>query len=83
MRHLNMFAETWASQEVAERRNHRKRVTHPEFGVLDFECQVRHLPDSDQRIIVYCADPGSTSEAVFHQLADGCRPHSALAANRR
>jgi len=74
-----LFAEMWASQDVAERRNHRKRVTHPEFGVLDFECQVLYLPDSDQRIIIYCADPGSPTEAVFRELADGTRPIVALA----
>ncbi|WP_040794275.1 helix-turn-helix transcriptional regulator [Nocardia higoensis] len=73
------FAEMWASQDVAERRHHRKRVTHPEYGVLDFQCQVLHLPDSDQRIIVYCADPGSLTEAVFRELADGTRPIVALA----
>ncbi|MBF6355876.1 helix-turn-helix domain-containing protein [Nocardia higoensis] len=68
------FAQMWASQDVAERRNHRKRVTHPEYGVLDFECQVLHLPDSDQRIIIYCADPGSPTEAIFRELAEGTRP---------
>ncbi|MBF6251882.1 helix-turn-helix transcriptional regulator [Nocardia farcinica] len=73
------FAEMWAAQDVAERRNHRKCVTHPDLGVLEFDCQVLHLPDSDQRIIVYCADPGSPTEAVFRELAEGTRPLVPLA----
>jgi transcriptional regulator with XRE-family HTH domain len=64
-----VFAEMWSSHEVEVRRGHRKRVTHPVAGPLEFECQVLHISDSDQRLIVYCADPGSPTEAAFHRLA--------------
>jgi transcriptional regulator with XRE-family HTH domain len=64
-----VFAQMWASHEVEVRRGHRKRVTHPEAGPLEFECQVLHISDSDQRLIVYCADPGSPTEAAFRRLA--------------
>jgi transcriptional regulator with XRE-family HTH domain len=63
------FAEIWADHDVAVRRGHRKRVVHPELGPLEFECQVMHIADTDQRMIVYCADPGSPTEAAFRELA--------------
>jgi transcriptional regulator with XRE-family HTH domain len=64
------FAQLWAAQDVAVRRTHRKRVPHPELGVLDFECQVLDIPDTDQRIIVYCAAPGTSTGEAFRRIAE-------------
>ena len=63
------FAELWSGHEVEVRRGVRKRVEHPVAGPLEFECQVLHVSDSDQRVIVYCAEPGSPTEAAFRRLA--------------
>lgn len=63
------FADIWAAHEVEVRRRVRKRVVHPVEGELRFECQVMHIPESDQRLIAYCAEPGSPTEAVFKRLA--------------
>ncbi|RNL86646.1 XRE family transcriptional regulator [Halostreptopolyspora alba] len=63
------FAEMWAEHDVEVRRGVRKRVEHPRIGPLEFECQVLHIQDSDQRLIVYCADPGSPTQAAFRRLA--------------
>jgi transcriptional regulator with XRE-family HTH domain len=68
-----VFAQMWASHEVEVRRGVRKQVVHPEAGPLEFECQVLHISDSDQRMIVYCAEPGSPTEAAFRRLADELR----------
>ncbi|MFI6762226.1 helix-turn-helix transcriptional regulator [Micromonospora sp. NPDC050417] len=64
------FARFWADHEVEVRRRIVKRVPHPEFGPLEFECQMLHVPDADQRIIVYVPEPGSPTQAVFRRLAD-------------
>jgi hypothetical protein len=64
------FAQLWAAQDVAVRRTHRKQVPHPELGVLDFECQVLDIPDTDQRIIVYCAAPGTSTGEAFRRIAE-------------
>jgi transcriptional regulator with XRE-family HTH domain len=64
------FAEMWGSQEVEVRRRIVKRVAHPLTGPLEFECQVLHVPDADQRLIVYCAEPGSPTQEAFRRLAD-------------
>lgn len=63
------FAQLWAAHEVEARRQLVKRVEHPVVGWLEFECQVLHIADTDQRIIVYCAAPGSPTEAAFRRLA--------------
>jgi transcriptional regulator with XRE-family HTH domain len=64
-----VFAEMWAAHEVEERRQIFKRVEHPDLGLLEFECQLLYVPDSDQRVIVYCPEPGSPTQEVFRRLA--------------
>jgi transcriptional regulator with XRE-family HTH domain len=62
------FADMWAAHEVEVRRQMVKRVEHPVAGPLEFECQVLHVPDTDQRLIVYCAAPGSPTAEAFRRL---------------
>ena len=63
------FAEMWAEHEVEVRGPMRKHVNHPQAGPLEFECQVLHIADTGQRLIAYCAAPGSATEAAFGRLA--------------
>ena len=63
------FTDMWEAHEVEFRRPLVKRVTHPVAGPLEFECQTLHIPDAGQRIIVYCAAPGSATQAAFRRLA--------------
>jgi transcriptional regulator with XRE-family HTH domain len=63
------FAEMWGAHEVEARGPMLKRVDHPEAGPLEFECQVLHIAETGQRIITYCAAPGSPTEQAFLQLA--------------
>lgn len=65
-----IFAEMWASQEVEVRRRIVKRVETAITGPIEFECQVLHIADTDQRMIVYCAEPGSPTQAAFRRLAE-------------
>jgi hypothetical protein len=46
-----------------------KHVGHPQAGQLEFECQVLHIAETGQRLITYCAAPGSPTEEAFTQLA--------------
>ena len=63
------FAEMWAEYEVEARGPMLKHVEHPRVGALDFECQVLHIANTGQRLIAYCAAPGSPTESAFIQLA--------------
>ncbi|HET6215256.1 MAG TPA: helix-turn-helix transcriptional regulator [Micromonosporaceae bacterium] len=67
------FAALWATHEVEQRHRMVKRVDHPDLWPLEFDCQVLHIPDSDQRLIVYCAAPGSPTQAAFRGLAQRIR----------
>lgn len=59
----------WAEHEVEVRAPMFKHVNHPVAGLLEFECQVLHIAETGQRVIAYCAAPGSATEAAFAELA--------------
>jgi hypothetical protein len=46
-------------------------VRHPQVGLLECERQMLHISETGQRLIAYCAAPGSATEAAFRQLASG------------
>jgi transcriptional regulator with XRE-family HTH domain len=71
------FARMWAEQEVAARRPMRKQVVHPEAGPLEFDCHVLHIPDTDQRLVIYSAEPGSATWAAFRRLGQRAREGAA------
>jgi transcriptional regulator with XRE-family HTH domain len=64
------FAEIWAEHVVESRQPLMKRVDHPLTGPLEFECQILHVGDTGQRLFVYCAEPGSATQAAFRRLAE-------------
>jgi transcriptional regulator with XRE-family HTH domain len=64
-----LFAEMWNEYDVEVRGPMLKHVSHPQAGPLEFECQVLHIAETGQRLITYCAAPGSPTETAFVQLA--------------
>lgn len=69
------FAEMWEAHEVEARGPMVKHVNHRQAGPLEFECQVLHVAETGQRMIAYCAAPGSATAAAFAQLvAQPARP---------
>lgn len=64
-----LFATMWNEYDVEVRGPMLKIVNHPRLGRLEFECQVLHVAETGQRIIAYCAAPGSPTEAAFIHLA--------------
>jgi transcriptional regulator with XRE-family HTH domain len=68
-----LFAQMWAEHEVESRRPLIKRFRHPIAGPLEFECQILHVGETGQRLIVYCAAPASATQAAFRRLAAECR----------
>ncbi|QUQ67457.1 MmyB family transcriptional regulator [Kutzneria sp. CA-103260] len=53
------FAALWDTGDVAVRRGERKRVNHPELGVVDIHCQNLFSEDGRQRLQFFTAPPGS------------------------
>lgn len=64
------FGEIWAEHEVEVRRNMTKHVDHPLVGPIDVECQVLSVPERDQRLILYVAEPGSASQRAIRRLRE-------------
>lgn len=69
------FAAMWAEHEVATRHPAVKRVDNPLTGPIEFECQVMHIADTDQRLIAYVAAPGTPAREAFRRLAAGVASH--------
>ncbi|WP_438491708.1 helix-turn-helix transcriptional regulator [Streptomyces asiaticus] len=62
------FARLWASGTVAAHREDRKTVEHPEVGPVDVDCDVLTDGDSDFKIVILTAVPGSADEAKLRRL---------------
>jgi transcriptional regulator with XRE-family HTH domain len=53
------FTALWDEARPAERRSSTKTVEHPQVGTIELDCDSLHLPDTDQRLIVYSAAGGT------------------------
>ncbi len=53
------FVELWERSRPRERRSSTKTIRHPELGMIELDCDALHMPESDQRMIVYSAQPNS------------------------
>ncbi|WP_078862336.1 helix-turn-helix transcriptional regulator [Streptomyces sp. NRRL F-5123] len=53
------FAALWDTQDVAVRREERKRILHPALGVITLDCHTLLSEDGRQRLLWFTAPPGS------------------------
>lgn len=53
------FTEIWERQDVAVRRNDRKRIVHPQLGILELNCLNLFSEDARQRLLWFTAPAGS------------------------
>jgi transcriptional regulator with XRE-family HTH domain len=61
------FAALWEQRPARVRTTMRKFVEHPEVGRLALDCDILHTHDSDLRIVVFSAAPGTPdAEALAH-----------------
>jgi transcriptional regulator with XRE-family HTH domain len=56
------FAELWANGAVAAHREDRKTVAHPSVGPVTVDCDVLTDGDSELKIVIMTAAPGSPDE---------------------
>ncbi|MFD7921511.1 helix-turn-helix transcriptional regulator [Streptomyces sp. NPDC059740] len=57
------FAELWAAGEVAAHREDRKTIDHPSVGPITVDCDVLTDGDSERKIVIMTAVPGSEDES--------------------
>jgi hypothetical protein len=62
------FTALWAEHEVAVRRADRKRIIHPEVGMLDLLCEVLAGASGDQFLVVLFARPGTDAREKLDLL---------------
>jgi transcriptional regulator with XRE-family HTH domain len=62
------FAALWSEHDVAVRRADRKRIIHPEVGLIDLLCEVLVGADGDQHLVVLFARPGTDAREKLDLL---------------
>jgi len=60
------FAELWAAGEVAANREVHKTVDHPSVGAVTVDCDVLTDGDTELKIVIMTAAPGSEDETKLH-----------------
>jgi transcriptional regulator with XRE-family HTH domain len=59
------FARLWASGTVGPHREDRKTIEHPKAGPVDVDCDVLTDGDSELKIVILSAAPGTADEEKF------------------
>jgi hypothetical protein len=63
------FARLWATHDVRSELTLRKTVDHPIVGPITLNCDALDIPDRDQRVVIYTAEPGSSAEEALRLLS--------------
>jgi transcriptional regulator with XRE-family HTH domain len=63
------FASLWDRHDVAFRRRGRKRINHPELGLIDVNCLNLFSEDGRQRLLWFTPTPGTDSAELLDLLA--------------
>ncbi|MFD2421764.1 helix-turn-helix transcriptional regulator [Amycolatopsis pigmentata] len=63
------FAELWSTHDVAVRRQERKRLLHPELGLVTFECRNVFSEDGRQRLMLLKPVPGTETQKQLALLS--------------
>ncbi|MFH9552929.1 helix-turn-helix transcriptional regulator [Streptomyces sp. NPDC017435] len=71
------FAELWANGTVASHREDHKTVEHPVVGPVEVDCDVLTDGDSDSKIVILTAVPGSADETKLKLAAIAGQPAAA------
>jgi transcriptional regulator with XRE-family HTH domain len=53
------FAALWERHEVRVRDNLRKRIAHPEVGLIELDCQILTSQNQTEQLLVFTATPGT------------------------
>lgn len=62
------FAEIWHSQQLSVDHHARLAYQHPEAGLMELDFDVLTVPDRDQHLVLFTAEPGSAAELNLRLL---------------
>ncbi|MCX4767278.1 helix-turn-helix transcriptional regulator [Streptomyces sp. NBC_01275] len=63
------FARLWTSHQVRTARHLHKTIHHPVVGPITLNCDVLVVPDQDQHVVIFTAEPGSPSDQALQLLS--------------
>ncbi|MFJ5837962.1 hypothetical protein ACIQGO_14560 [Streptomyces shenzhenensis] len=63
------FADAWARHDIGFRRDDRKRLIHPDLGILEVNCLNLYSEDGRQRLLWFTPAVGTDSVAELDLLA--------------
>lgn len=63
------FERLWHAVDVVVPRHQKKSMTHPVVGPIEMHCNLLMIPDHDQLMVLFTADPGSPSHHALSLLS--------------
>ena len=63
------FAALWPSPEVSDQRHLIKTIDHPELGPITLTCDILVVPERDQHVVLFTAEPGTPAQEALRLLS--------------
>jgi transcriptional regulator with XRE-family HTH domain len=63
------FAALWPSPEVSDQRHLTKTVDHPRLGQITLACDILVVPERDQHVVLFTAEPGTPAHEALRLLS--------------
>jgi transcriptional regulator with XRE-family HTH domain len=63
------FAALWPSPEVSDQRHLIKTVDHPQLGPIALTCDILLVPERDQHVVLFTAEPGTHAHEALRLLS--------------
>jgi transcriptional regulator with XRE-family HTH domain len=63
------FAALWPSPEVSDERHLVKTVDHPQVGPIPLTCDILLVPERDQHVVLFTAEPGTPAHEALRLLS--------------
>lgn len=63
------FAAFWPDPEVSDHRRLAKTIEHPQLGPITLDCDILLVPERDQHVVLFTAEPGTLAHEQLQLLA--------------
>jgi transcriptional regulator with XRE-family HTH domain len=67
--HSPEFAALWPSPEVSAERHLNKTIDHPQLGPITLRCDILLVPERDQHVVLFTAEPGTPAHDALQLLS--------------
>ena len=63
------FAALWPNAEVTDQRHLIKTIHHPQLGPITLTCDILAVPERDQHVVLFTAEPGTSAHQALRLLS--------------